>query len=301
MPHNVHIWPMETGILDLQDDAETLAVVGLRDIQSKWKNSLEAFGDRAEFQSFVEEMHREWSIETGIIENLYDIERGVTQSLIEQGFQASLMVPGSVNQDPEYIAALLRDQKEALEGLFAFVRRDRELTVGYVRELHAAMTRSQDEVHTVDQDGNRMSAPMIHGEWKKHPNFPRRNGTTYHYCPPEHVAAEMDRLVAFSEAHKQMGVLPEVEAAWLHHRFTQIHPFQDGNGRVARALASLILIRGGLFPMVVPREERSLYIEMLERADAGDLRPLVLFIARLQQSRHIAAERVVLRLRPARQ
>jgi len=36
----------------------------------------------------------------------------------------------------------------------------------------------------------------------------------------------------------------EVRAAWLqHHRFTWIHPFQDGNGRVARALASLVFLK----------------------------------------------------------
>ena len=45
--------------------------------------------------------------------------------------------------------------------------------------------------------------------------------------------------------HQGCGVPLEVEAAWLHHRFTQIHPFEDGNGRVARALASLVFIPDG--------------------------------------------------------
>jgi Fic family protein len=48
-----------------------------------------------------------------------------------------------------------------------------------------------------------------------------------------HVAAEMDKLVELHREHRAAGVAPEVESAWLHHRFTQIHPFQDGNGRVA--------------------------------------------------------------------
>jgi Fic family protein len=122
---------------------------------------------------------------------------------------------------------------------------------------------------------------MLHGQWKQQPNYPTRNGNVYFYCPPEHTASEMDQLVAMHLSHQD--VPPEVEAAWLHHRFTQIHPFQDGNGRVARALASLVLIRAELFPLVVPREEKGIYLESLERADAGDLRSLVLLIARRQE------------------
>jgi Fic family protein len=83
--------------------------------------------------------------------------------------------------------------------------------------------------------------------------------------------------------HQEKGIAPEVESAWLHHRFSQIHPFQDGNGRVSRLLASLVLLRAGLFPMVVPREEKDIYIETLEYADGGDLQPLVYLIARRQQ------------------
>ena len=79
----------------------------------------------------------------------------------------------------------------------------------------------------------------------------------------------MDRLLAMHREHGQRGVAPEVEAAWLHHRFTQIHPFQDGNGRVARALATLVMIRAGWFPLVVTDAGRADYIEALEIADGG--------------------------------
>ena len=75
----------------------------------------------------------------------------------------------------------------------------------------------------------------------------------------------------------------EVKAAWLHHRFTQIHPFQDGNGRVARALASLVFLKDRCFPLVIRDSDRKEYIEALETADAGDLRPLVGLFARRQK------------------
>jgi hypothetical protein len=83
--------------------------------------------------------------------------------------------------------------------------------------------------------------------------------------------------------HLASAVAPEVEAAWLHHRFTQIHPFQDGNGRIARALASLVFIRAGWFPLVVTRDDRERYVSALEAADAGDLVPLVTIFTSLQR------------------
>jgi hypothetical protein len=82
----------------------------------------------------------------------------------------------------------------------------------------------------------------------------------------------MDQLVAMFNAHT--GVSAEVNAAWLHHRFTQIHPFQDGNGRVARALATIVFLQAGWFPLVITRDQRADYIAALEAADCGDLAPL---------------------------
>jgi hypothetical protein len=92
----------------------------------------------------------------------------------------------------------------------------------------------------------------------------------------------MDRLIAMHKEHQQKGVPPEIEAAWLHHRFAQIHPFQDGNGRVVRALASLVFLRAGWFPLVVNRDERVEYIGSLEKADQGHLISLVKLFARIQ-------------------
>ncbi|MGI0015875.1 MAG: Fic family protein, partial [Nitrososphaera sp.] len=82
-----------------------------------------------------------------------------------------------------------------------------------------------------------------------------------------------DRLAGFHRTHG--NIPPEVSAAWLHHRFTQIHPFQDGNGRVARALATIVFLRAGWSPLVINRDQRGEYIAALEAADQGDLKLLV--------------------------
>src|SRR4029077_20167961 len=114
------------------------------------------------------------------------------------------------------------------------------------------------------------------GQYKTQPNSPTRpDGSVHEYCPPEHVASEMDNLITMYHRHEERGVPPEVEAAWLHHRFTQIHPFADGNGRVARAISTLVFIKAGWFPLIVKREDWTRYVEALERADRDDLRLLV--------------------------
>jgi hypothetical protein len=83
----------------------------------------------------------------------------------------------------------------------------------------------------------------------------------------------MEKLVDLFNSHT--NVPPEINAAWLHHRFTQIHPFQDGNGRVARALATIVFLQAGWFPIVINRDLRSEYLDALESADSGNLSNLV--------------------------
>jgi Fic family protein len=84
-----------------------------------------------------------------------------------------------------------------------------------------------------------------------------------------------------------------VEAARLHHRFTQIHPFADGNGRMARALASLVFIKAGWFPLIIRRDDpQRRYIEALEKADAGDLRRLIAIFVESQRAALIDASEI---------
>src|SRR5579864_2589322 len=142
----------------------------------------------------------------------------------------------------------------------------------------------QDTTLVRDQFGQLFESKLLKGKYKERPNNPQRaDGTIYEFCPPEQVEPEMERLLALHAEHEKRGVPVEVEAAWLHHRFTQIHPYQDGNGRVARALSSLLFIKAGWFPVVVTREDRPRYIDSLELGDEGNLRALVSFLVDAQK------------------
>lgn len=180
-----------------------------------------------------------------------------------------------------------------------FVRGQRQLSVGYTKELHAALLRNQETYTVVDQFGQAFEKRLEKGRYKDAPNNPsREDGSVHEYCPPDHVASEMDRLLQMHAAHPSHGVPVEVEAAWLHHRFTQIHPFADGNGRVARAITSLVFIKAGWFPLVVTRDDRSRYIDALETADAEDLRPLVAMFVEAQRNPLIQASDVAWDMTP---
>jgi len=58
--------------------------------------------------------------------------------------------------------------------------------------------------------------------------------------------------------------------ATLHYKFVWIHPFVDGNGRVARLLMNLMLIRAGYPPAIILNSDRKKYYNALSRADRGD-------------------------------
>jgi len=69
-------------------------------------------------------------------------------------------------------------------------------------------------------------------------------------------------------------------AAIFHHRLVSVHPFDDGNGRVVRLLMNLVLTRHGYPLTVVKKVDRRRYYDTLRKADNGNLKPLVDFIAR---------------------
>ena len=278
-------------IEDLPPTWAQLASDELKSLAPIWQERKQSLNEAApELVKFNERLRREWAIETGIIENLYSIDRGTTQLLIEQGFVAGFMSHGTTNKPPEQIVLLLKDQEQALEHVFQFVKQQRTLSTFYIKQLHDDLTRNQPYADAVDSFGNPVRVSLLRGQWKTQSNNPTRTDELLHeYCPAVQVASEMDQLIFWHTQHAGMSVPPEVEAAWLHHRFTQIHPFQDGNGRVARALASLVFLRAGWFPLVINRDMRADYITALEKADVGNLQPLVQLFAKTQKDAFVRA------------
>lgn len=272
-------------ISDYEGDPEELANKELPALSSVWNEQKAGLSESQGIQRFTERLKREWAIETGLIERLYTLDRGVTELMIEHGIKAGYISHRTAG-DPRHTVAMIYDQQEVIEDLFTFAREERSLTTNYIKEQHGLFTRHQEYTEGRDRFGRDVQVKLVRGDYKQWPNNPTRpDGAIHEYCPPEQTASEMDRLIEMHLGHEDIA--PEVEAAWLHHRFTQIHPFQDGNGRVARALATLVFIKAGWLPLVVRDDDRERYIAALEKADGGDLAPLVWFFSELQKKAFI--------------
>ncbi len=98
--------------------------------------------------------------------------------------------------------------------------------------------------------------------------------------PPQEIPKKLEALLSgFNQSFKAKKAHPILQATQLHHGITEVHPFQDWNGRIARLLLNVALMKTGCLPVLISRTERRVYYESLEAADHGDLGPLASFIA----------------------
>lgn len=260
---------------------EALAVPELLALGNLWREQRARLKRTGADQRFMDRLVRRWSIETGIIERLYELSEGATQLLVQQGFDAALIAHNDTDLAPDELIRILEDHRQGIDFAMDVVGGTRDLSVSWIKALHQLLTRHQATTRAMLPDGRMIDVPLRRGEFKQQPNNPSGvDGQEHEYCPPEHVAAQMDQLITL---YNQLPAIPEVRSAWLHHAFAQIHPFQDGNGRVARVLASIDFLKAGLFPLLVVRTEKADYIDALRAADDGDLQPLVTFFAEAQK------------------
>ena len=80
--------------------------------------------------------------------------------------------------------------------------------------------------------------------------------------------------------NKDRGINAVYSAIKVHHKTVKIHPFVDGNGRLARLLMNLRLMRSGFPPTILRKDERRAYYSALEKADANDFRALAMLIGK---------------------
>ncbi len=102
------------------------------------------------------------------------------------------------------------------------------------------------------------------------------SGSRYPLPPPQKVPAQMRDFIEWFNASEKC-LHPVEFAALVHQKFVFIHPFIDGNGRVARLLMNLALLRAGYALAIIPPILRHDYIVALERAHTTTA-PFITFI-----------------------
>lgn len=143
------------------------------------------------------------------------------------------------------------------------------LTQNFIRQLHQTLLREDYTVYRNMPDGTPRSYTIHAGQYKTRPNSViTRYGDRFDYASPEETPAMMSDLVDwYNEAEASEALSPVELAALFHYRYIRIHPFEDGNGRIARLMVNFILARHG-WPMVVIRHRhKAKYLDALHATD----------------------------------
>lgn len=143
---------------------------------------------------------------------------------------------------------------------------ERPLTESFIRELNRTIL-----VEDFLKKDVRHSTPYkIHvGVYKTRPNSVITvTGESFEYASPEETPSLMSDLVAWYNETEKQGTLKPIElAALFHYRYIRIHPFEDGNGRIARLLVNYILFRHDYPMVIVQSADKDSYLRILHQCD----------------------------------
>lgn len=170
---------------------------------------------------------------------------------------------------------------DAVKAIERAVNEEEELTEVFIRNLHRVLLKEPYRVPATTPDGKQTTRLITIGEYKTTPNnVITSTGETYYFSPPEQVKQEMSDLIDRYRLQEAKREHPMIIATTFHYRLVRIHPFDDGNGRMARLLMNLILIKHGYTVAIVQQESRHRYLRGLERADqTEDLAQFTNYIA----------------------
>lgn len=145
----------------------------------------------------------------------------------------------------------------AFDFLYELVQQDVPITENYLKQIHSLII---GDAPSLSPGNYRDIGVIITGSEHKPPE-------------PFEVPIRMRELFDWIGANQDEN--PIVIAAVAHHEMVKIHPFKDGNGRTARLLLNLILLKKG-FPICnIKRSERPDYYNALSLADEGEYEPII--------------------------
>jgi Fic family protein len=198
---------------------------------------------------------------------------GETKMLLYTGNTAG----GKPQKDSEEISG----HNEAINLILEVIKDRTPLTEGLIRHLHQMILVKPHYTAAKTFDGSPTKKLIKVGEYKTEPNHVEtETGETFHFAEPIDTPAKMEELVKwFREKTHSSETNPILLAAEFHYRFVRIHPFDDGNGRMARLLMNFILMQYGYPPVIIRNEDKSNYIAALTQSNFEILKPFLDYIA----------------------
>jgi Fic family protein len=147
--------------------------------------------------------------------------------------------------------------------------KERHLTENFIRGLNKTILVEDFWKDTKTKDGTPFRYKVNVGVYKTRPNSViTATGELFDYASPEETPALMMSLIRWYNVEADKQELNPIElAALLHYRYIRIHPFEDGNGRIARLLVNYVLLRNN-YPMIIIRtDDKTNYLKMLHLCD----------------------------------
>lgn len=178
-------------------------------------------------------------------------------------------IEGSTLTYGETYAILYNDNSFKLQGI-----EPRQIyeTINHKKAIEFAIKSLEDNVEINDiliKKINEIINDNIKGTqgYRKIQNFIR--GVEEIPPEPNKIQNLMYYLIDNFKNYNEQDIYKRV--AKFHNDFEHIHPFEDGNGRTGRILTNYELIRNGLAPIVIPKEERTKYFELLKNQNIDEL------------------------------
>lgn len=155
---------------------------------------------------------------------------------------------------------------------------ERPLTETFIKELNNTILVKSFWKDAITPNGAPTKKKIEIGNYKSSPNSVKlKNGNIHEYASPEETPALMNDLMNWYNQNKDL-YHPVQLAAEFHYRFVCIHPFDDGNGRVARLIMNYILLKNNYPPVIIKSADKENYLTALQKADTGDILSLVEYI-----------------------
>ena len=221
----------------------------------------------------VEVAVRAAAIDTGAIEGLYSVDRGFTMTVATQAFAWE----NALAEKGERVRELFAAQLETYELVIDAVTQALPVSEAWIRALHETVCAGQPTYEVLTGQGRQVHE-LPRGKYKTLPNHVLLiGGGTHSYAPVDQVPAEMHRLLEQIRTPEFENAHPAAQASYVHYAFVAIHPFADGNGRVARALASVYFYRAHSIPFLVFANQKNSYLDALRQADLKQTQDLVAF------------------------
>jgi Fic family protein len=235
----------------------------------------------------MQKLHLEWNFNSNSMEG-NTLTMTETRQLLYYGITAK----GKPLKD--HIE--MRGHDQALKKLEGLIHKEFKLTESLIKDFHKMILEGSSSLQEKEVEINP-------GQWKKHWNYLYTpTGKQIYFADPKDVPKLMSELINWTNNHlyqddfnrftKRKYDLHPLEVACLFHkRFIDIHPFGDGNGRMARILSNLLLMQAGFMPAIVPLKTKDDYYNALNASSIEDMSPLLDYIGNnLVKSMELALE-----------